>query len=57
MYSLNLRYKWMTYGEAGAAREAIGSGLRVNGLQKVSYSKSSITYLLTLEQFHELYSN
>ncbi|EXB52560.1 Long chain acyl-CoA synthetase 7 [Morus notabilis] len=27
-------YIWMTYGEAGSAREAIGSGLRINGLQK-----------------------
>ncbi|PON76407.1 2,3-dihydroxybenzoate-AMP ligase [Parasponia andersonii] len=27
-------YKWMTYGEAGSAREAVGSGLRINGLQK-----------------------
>ena len=26
----------MTYGEAGAAREAIGSALRFHGLQKVS---------------------
>ncbi|KAJ8751983.1 hypothetical protein K2173_000729 [Erythroxylum novogranatense] len=26
-------YTWMTYGEAGIAREAIGSGLQVNGLQ------------------------
>ncbi|XP_010025189.2 long chain acyl-CoA synthetase 7, peroxisomal isoform X1 [Eucalyptus grandis] len=25
-------YKWMTYGEAGSAREAIGSGLRYHGL-------------------------
>ncbi|KAL9341551.1 hypothetical protein Peur_064876 [Populus x canadensis] len=27
-------YTWMTYGEAGAAREAIGSALRFHGLQK-----------------------
>ncbi|KAL5786612.1 hypothetical protein ACOSQ2_009004 [Xanthoceras sorbifolium] len=27
-------YKWMTYGEAGTAREAIGSGLRYHGLPK-----------------------
>ncbi|CAI0460061.1 unnamed protein product [Linum tenue] len=27
-------YMWMTYGEAGTAREAIGSGLRYNGLDK-----------------------
>uniref|UniRef100_A0A2N9EE49 Long-chain-fatty-acid--CoA ligase n=1 Tax=Fagus sylvatica TaxID=28930 RepID=A0A2N9EE49_FAGSY len=27
-------YKWMTYGEAGTAREAIGSGLQYHGLQK-----------------------
>ncbi|KAF3454475.1 hypothetical protein FNV43_RR04922 [Rhamnella rubrinervis] len=27
-------YKWMTYGEASTAREAIGSGLLFNGLQK-----------------------
>ncbi|GMN43842.1 hypothetical protein TIFTF001_013030 [Ficus carica] len=27
-------YKWMTYGEVGIAREAIGSGLRISGLQK-----------------------
>ncbi|KAL8540827.1 hypothetical protein ACS0TY_002158 [Phlomoides rotata] len=26
-------YKWMTYGEAGAARSALGSGLRNHGLQ------------------------
>ncbi|KAG6430355.1 hypothetical protein SASPL_108420 [Salvia splendens] len=26
-------YKWMTYGEAGTARSAIGSGLRHHGLQ------------------------
>ncbi|KAI6692459.1 hypothetical protein NL676_020169 [Syzygium grande] len=25
-------YKWMTYGEAGSAREAIGSGLRYHGI-------------------------
>ncbi|BBH06566.1 long-chain acyl-CoA synthetase 7 [Prunus dulcis] len=27
-------YKWMTYGEAATAREAIGSGLRFHGLEK-----------------------
>ncbi|XP_011023625.1 PREDICTED: long chain acyl-CoA synthetase 7, peroxisomal [Populus euphratica] len=27
-------YTWMTYGEAGVAREAIGSALRFHGLQK-----------------------
>jgi long-chain acyl-CoA synthetase len=27
-------YKWMTYGEAGTAREAIGSGLQYHGLQR-----------------------
>ncbi|XP_062084757.1 long chain acyl-CoA synthetase 7, peroxisomal-like [Humulus lupulus] len=27
-------YKWMTFGEAGIAREEIGSALRLNGLQK-----------------------
>ncbi|XP_024926150.2 long chain acyl-CoA synthetase 7, peroxisomal isoform X2 [Ziziphus jujuba] len=27
-------YKWMTYGEAGTARKAVGSGLQFNGLQK-----------------------
>uniref|UniRef100_A0A5B7AF08 Long-chain-fatty-acid--CoA ligase n=1 Tax=Davidia involucrata TaxID=16924 RepID=A0A5B7AF08_DAVIN len=29
-------YKWMTYGEAGTARSAIGSGLRYHGLSKGS---------------------
>ncbi|XP_065863366.1 long chain acyl-CoA synthetase 6, peroxisomal-like [Euphorbia lathyris] len=29
-------YKWMTYGEAGTARTAIGSGLRYHGIQKGS---------------------
>ncbi|XVE63006.1 hypothetical protein DITRI_Ditri06bG0165000 [Diplodiscus trichospermus] len=27
-------YKWMTFGEAATAREAIGSGLRYNGLEQ-----------------------
>ncbi|WCJ43146.1 long-chain acyl-CoA synthetase 7 [Euphorbia peplus] len=27
-------YTWMTYGEVGTAREAIGSGLRYHGIQK-----------------------
>jgi hypothetical protein len=31
----------MTYGEAGTAREAIGSGLQYHGLQKVSHFKST----------------
>lgn len=30
------RYKWMTFGEAATAREAIGSGLRYYGLEQVS---------------------
>ncbi|OMO61237.1 AMP-dependent synthetase/ligase [Corchorus capsularis] len=30
-------YKWMTYGEAGTARAAIGSGLIYNGIAKGSY--------------------
>ncbi|KAJ8768327.1 hypothetical protein K2173_021480 [Erythroxylum novogranatense] len=29
-------YKWMTYGEAGTARTAIGSGLRLHGITKGS---------------------
>lgn len=29
------RYKWMTYGEAGTARSAIGSGLIFHGILKV----------------------
>jgi hypothetical protein len=32
------RYKWMTYGEAAGAREALGSGLVLNGIQKVRKS-------------------
>ena len=31
-----LRYKWMTYGEAGTARTALGSGLVNHGIPKVS---------------------
>lgn len=31
-----LRYKWMTYGEAGTARTAIGSGLVNHGIPKVN---------------------
>ncbi|PRQ42191.1 putative long-chain-fatty-acid--CoA ligase [Rosa chinensis] len=27
-------YKWMTYGETATVREALGSGLRLNGIQK-----------------------
>jgi long-chain acyl-CoA synthetase len=29
-------YRWMTYGEVGAARTAIGSGLVQNGIPKAS---------------------
>ena len=32
---LKSRYKWMTYGEAGKARAAIGSGLILHGISKV----------------------
>lgn len=35
----------MTYGEAGTARKAVGSGLQFNGLQKVSNF-----YLLKIQQ-------
>ena len=45
----------MTYGEAGIAREAVGSGLRINGLQKVSHSKNSA--LPFMDQFHQLCNN
>lgn len=31
-----LRYKWMTYGEAGTARTAIGSGLIYYGVPRVN---------------------
>lgn len=31
---MSLRYKWMTYGEAGTARSAIGSGLIYHGIPK-----------------------
>ena len=37
VYTLK-RYKWMTYGEAGTARSAIGSGLVYHGIPKVSDS-------------------
>lgn len=30
------RYKWMTYGEAGTSRSAIGSGLVYHGIRRVS---------------------
>ena len=30
------RYKWMTYGEAGTSRTALGSGLVNHGIPKVS---------------------
>lgn len=33
------RYKWMTYEEVSAAREAMGSGLWFNGIQKLSHFK------------------
>jgi len=32
------RYRWMTYGEVGTARAAIGSGLVQHGIPKVSTS-------------------
>ena len=32
-----LRYKWMTYGEAGTSRSAVGSGLIYHGISKVSH--------------------
>ena len=36
LLSILLRYKWMTYGEAGTARSAIGSGLAHRGIPKAS---------------------
>lgn len=36
----------MTYGEAGSARKAVGSGLQFNALQKVSHF-----YLVYILQF------
>jgi hypothetical protein len=36
MWHTNCRYRWMTYGEVGAARTAIGSGLVQNGIPKAS---------------------
>lgn len=41
----SFRYKWMTYGEASTARQAIGSGLRYYGLMKVSHSLENLNSL------------
>jgi hypothetical protein len=36
IWHTNCRYRWMTYGEVGAGRTAIGSGLVQNGIPKAS---------------------
>ena len=38
-------YKWMTYGEAGRARAAIGSGLIYHGIPKVRISAIIISLI------------
>ena len=43
---LSSRYKWMTYGEAGSARAAIGSGLIYHGIPNVSISAVIICLIL-----------
>ena len=44
---LSSRYKWMTYGEAGSARAAIGSGLIYHGIPKVGISEIIICLIFT----------
>lgn len=39
------RYQWMTYGEAGAARSALGSGLVKHGIPKASYSSKNASFV------------
>lgn len=46
LISMPSRYRWMTYGEVGTARTAIGSGLVQHGIPKASMSNFYVINLL-----------
>lgn len=49
------RYKWMTYGEAGTTRSAIGSGLVYRGIPKASYLSRFGYYSFPFESVPKLH--